>query len=66
MILRVFPLMAAAALAAFGQATATGLLAGRVTDTTDAVIPNVTVKLKNTTTGATREAVTNGSISSPS
>ena len=57
--LRVLSLTMAAALAAFGQATATGLLAGRVTDTTDAVIPNVTVKITNTTTGAVREAVTN-------
>ncbi len=47
--------------------TVTGTLQGTVTDSTGAVMPGVTIAIKNTETGATREIVTNeaGSYSAP-
>ena len=43
---------------AFAQAT--GTINGRVVDQADAVLPGVTISLKNSDTGATRTTVTNG------
>jgi hypothetical protein len=43
--------------AAFAQAT--GTINGRIVDTGDAVLPGVTVNIKNSQTGATRNTVTN-------
>jgi len=43
------------------QATATGTLAGTVTDKTGAVVPNANVKITNKDTGLTREMKTGGS-----
>jgi hypothetical protein len=40
--------------------TVTGTIQGTVTDTSGAVLPGVTVTIKNTDTGAQRTAVTNG------
>ncbi|MGH9661692.1 MAG: carboxypeptidase-like regulatory domain-containing protein, partial [Bryobacteraceae bacterium] len=40
------------------QGAATGSISGTVTDSTDAVLPGVTVVIKHTDTGATREVVT--------
>ena len=58
---RVFRLMAVAAAviclsgAAFAQTAATGNIEGVVTDATGAVLPGVTVVVKNTETNVTRE-----------
>jgi hypothetical protein len=51
---------------AFGQAS--GTIAGRVTDSTGAVVPNVNVTITNNATGIARDTVTNsdGSFSAPS
>ena len=40
-------------------AQATGTINGRVVDQADAVLPGVTINLKNVETGATRSTVTN-------
>lgn len=50
--------MLLAGLLAYAQVTATGSLAGTVTDKTGAVVPNVNVKITNTETGSTRETKT--------
>lgn len=52
--------MALAAPAASAQ-TVTGTMQGTVTDTTAAIIPGVTIVIKNLETGATREVTTNES-----
>ena len=44
--------------AAFAQTAATGNIEGVVTDASGAVLPGVTVVVRNTETNATREAVT--------
>lgn len=41
------------------SAQATGTINGRVVDQADAVLPGVTINLKNTDTGATRSTITN-------
>jgi len=41
-------------------AQATGTLNGRVVDQGDAVLPGVTINIRNTETGATRTTITNG------
>jgi hypothetical protein len=50
--------MALAAIPALAQAGAAGSVAGTVTDSTGAVIPNATVTLKNEMSGFTRTAIT--------
>ena len=57
-LIAVFGLVACP-LSAFAQATAvTGQVEGRVTDTSDAVLPGATVAARNTATGFVRSAVT--------
>src|SRR5438034_75779 len=51
-------LLAFASIQAFGQGQA-GTLLGTVTDTSGAVLPNVTVNITNTATGVTKTSVTN-------
>lgn len=48
-----------AAPAAYGQTTVTGALSGAVMDSTGAVVPNATVTISNTGTGAVMTVVTN-------
>src|SRR5204863_5145152 len=64
---KVFRWLTAAALAvvslsgvAIAQTAASGNIEGVVTDTTGAVLPGVTVVVKNTATNVTRELVTDG------
>lgn len=58
--LRVLALLGASAALAFGQADANkAQLSGTVTDPNQAVMPNVTVKIRNAGTGLSREAKTN-------
>ena len=56
-----FVLLLVTAPLAFGQATATGTLAGVVTDSTGAALPNVTVTATEKNTNARRTTTTNGS-----
>jgi Carboxypeptidase regulatory-like domain/TonB dependent receptor len=51
-------MLLAVAAPAFGQAT--GTLNGRVVDQADAVLPGVTINIRNAETGAARSTVTNG------
>ena len=44
-----------AAVSLYAQATATGILAGTVTDPTGGVVPNAAIKITNKETGHTRE-----------
>jgi hypothetical protein len=53
-------LFAAASLSSFAQNAALGNIAGTVRDTAGAVVPNATVVVTNTGTGATRTLTTNG------
>src|SRR5579871_6273089 len=53
--------MAALSMTALAQSLITGDIAGTVTDSTGAVIPNATVNLGSTDTGVTQTATTNGS-----
>lgn len=63
-VLFVAVLLAAALLAgskAYAQGGLTGQISGTVVDNTKAVLPGVTVTIQNATSGALREAVTDGS-----
>ncbi len=52
-------LLAASAGQGFGQAAATGTILGRVSDASNAALPNATVTVVNTATGSTRNLTTN-------
>jgi hypothetical protein len=45
---------------ALAQTAATGTISGTVTDNSGAAVPNTTIVIKNTDTGASREVTTNG------